>query len=236
MRGHRTFRTVSHTHREFHEGEHRFEHWYVDNQVYFITARCRDRYPAFASSEAKAIFWDRFGYYAQLHGFVPWITSLIDNHYHTLGYLKEGKQLGQMMRKLHGSVAKLVNDLLPERRVPFWRGAGARDYFDGCLRDELQCRRTYRYVLYQCRRHGIGSNPRTTRTRASTSNSSAGSSARRNSALSCMTCLTRGTTGSDAVNACPTEVDTPPTTDLREWATGASRSGPRRRRGPARPR
>ena len=147
--------TCSHTHREFHEGEHRFEHWYVDNQVYFITARCRDRYHAFESEEAKAVFWDRFYHYTKLHGYVPWITTLVGNHYHSLGYLYEGKELGQMMRKLHGSVAKLVNDLLAERRRPFWREAGGRDYFDGCLRDETQCRRAYRYTLTQCRRHGI---------------------------------------------------------------------------------
>ena len=51
--------------------------------------------------------------------------------------------------ELHGSVAKLVNDILPERRVPFWRTSGHRDYFDGCIRDELQCRRAYRYTLLQ---------------------------------------------------------------------------------------
>jgi hypothetical protein len=148
-------RTSSHTKVEWYDGEHRFEHWYVDNQVYFITARCRDRFPAFASEDAKGIFWDRWEYYTHLHGFVPWVTTLVDNHYHSLGYLYEGKQLGQMMRKIHGSAAKLVNDLLPERRRPFWREAGGRDYFDGCLRDELQCRRAYRYTLTQCRRHGI---------------------------------------------------------------------------------
>ena len=54
-----------------------------------------------------------------------------------------------MMRKLHGSVAKLVNDILPERRLPFWRTRGHRDYFDGCIRDEIQCRRAYRYTLRQ---------------------------------------------------------------------------------------
>ena len=30
-------------------GKHRFEHWHADNQVYFITARCCERFPAFAS-------------------------------------------------------------------------------------------------------------------------------------------------------------------------------------------
>lgn len=133
----------------------RYEHWLVDNQVYFITARCRDRFPAFASEAAKAIFWDRFNHYTKEFGFVPWVTSLIDNHYHTLGYLRIGKELPRMMQRIHGSVAKLVNDLFAERRVPFWRDAKGREYFDGCIRDERQARLAYRYTLKQAVRHGI---------------------------------------------------------------------------------
>jgi REP element-mobilizing transposase RayT len=142
-----------------YEGRHRFEHWYRDNQVYFITARCRDRFPAFACHEAKAIFWDRFDHYAGQHTFTPIITTLLDNHYHALGYLKVGIELGEMMRKLHGSVAKLVNDLLERdggpRRVPFWHDKRHHDYFDGCLRDEQQFRLTYAYVRAQAVRHRI---------------------------------------------------------------------------------
>jgi hypothetical protein len=134
---------------EWFQGQHRFEHWYRDNTVYFITARCREGYAAFESEEAKAVFWDRLGHYANLHGYVPWVTTLMNNHYHTLGYLRRGRELGEMMRKVHGSVAKLVNDLLPEQRVPFWTDRGHHDYFDGCIRDELQCRRAYRYTLRQ---------------------------------------------------------------------------------------
>lgn len=143
---------------EFFGAKHRFEHWYRDNSIYFTTARCRDRYRAFESEEAKLIFFDRFDHYTQMHGFVPIIESLIDNHYHSMGYLAMGAELGQMMRKLHGSVAKLVNDLLPQRRVPFWRGDNDDDYFDGCLRDAKQFRRTYRYILIQSVRHGIVEN------------------------------------------------------------------------------
>jgi hypothetical protein len=155
----RRFRTSRSSNHEHFQGKHRFEHWYCDNQVYFITARCRDRYRAFASEKAKSVFWDRFAHYTTAHGFVPFVTSLLDNHYHTLGYLKVGEELGEMMRKLHGSVAKLTNDLLPERRVPFWRDEGDKDYFDGCIRDETQCRRAYRYTYTQCRRHGVCSDP-----------------------------------------------------------------------------
>ncbi|MEX0777631.1 MAG: hypothetical protein WD042_18145 [Phycisphaeraceae bacterium] len=136
-------------------GRHRFEHWYRDNQMYFITARCRDRFPAFASEDAKRVFWDRFEHYTQEAGFVPWIATLLDNHYHVVGYARHGNPLGPMMRKLHGSVAKLVNDLLVVRHVPFWRERGGRDYFDGCLRHEKQCRLAYGYTLFQAVRAGI---------------------------------------------------------------------------------
>ncbi len=140
-------------------GAHRFEHWCVDNQVYFITARCRDQYPAFASEQAKAVFWNRFEHYTREFAFEPWITSLLDNHYHALGFLREGEALKTLMQRLHGSVAKLVNDVLESQGKPrltdFWRDQRGHEYFDGCLRDETQFRRTWRYIQIQSHRHGI---------------------------------------------------------------------------------
>lgn len=138
----------------------RYEHWLVDNQVYFITARCRDRFPAFASEAAKELFWNRFSHYTQEFGFVPWVTSLLDNHYHTLGYLRSGENLPRMMQRIHGSVAKLVHDLLPARLTRFWRDAKGKEYFDGCIRDERQAQLAYRYTLRQSERHHVVSDYR----------------------------------------------------------------------------
>lgn len=135
--------------------QHRFEHWLADNQVYFLTARCRDQFPAFKSEAAKEIFWRQFERYTTDFGYTPWVTSLVDNHYHTLGYLKVGENLPMMMQRIHGSVAKLVNDLLPQRLTPFWRDARGKGYFDGCIRHEKQARLAYRYTLTQAVRHGI---------------------------------------------------------------------------------
>ena len=95
----RRFRQSSATKTHIYKGHHRNEHWYLDNQVYFITARCRDRFPAFASEGAKAIFWNRFDHYTHEFGFFPWVTSLLNNHYHTLGYLRVGENLGPMMQR-----------------------------------------------------------------------------------------------------------------------------------------
>ncbi|QNN24949.1 hypothetical protein HED60_22615 [Planctomycetales bacterium ZRK34] len=144
-----------------HRGHAHFQHWYRDNQVYFITARCRGQYPAFADERAKIIFWEQFEKYVAQHHFEPWVTSLIDNHYHTLGYLHRGDDLAPMVRKIHGSVAKRVNDYLESERkagrlesprlkcgrlVPFWHDSKSKTYFDGCLRNEKQGRATYRSV------------------------------------------------------------------------------------------
>jgi hypothetical protein len=146
------FRKSSATQHERWKEQHRFEHWYRDNTVYFITSKVRDGFAAFQRPGARLIFWDRFDYYTKLHGFVPWVTSLLNNHYHTLGYLREGEQLGEMMRKLHGSIAWMVMKEIDVRHVPFWRGKGNQDYFDGCIRDVLQAQRAYRYTLNQAMR------------------------------------------------------------------------------------
>lgn len=108
---------------------------------------------------AAAIFWDRFLYWSATHQFTPWVATLMSNHYHFIGYLKVGAELRELMRKLHGSVAKLVNDVLAsqgkERLRPFWRGEDGHDYFDGCLRDDDQYVKAYRYTLMQAVRAGI---------------------------------------------------------------------------------
>jgi hypothetical protein len=93
----------------------RYEHWLIDNQVYFITSSVRDHIPVFTTEVAKQVFWDRFTHYTHEFGFTPWVTSLMTTHYHTLGYLKIGGSLPTMMQRIHGSVAKLVNDTLAER-------------------------------------------------------------------------------------------------------------------------
>ena len=134
---HKRIAKASRSAREHFRGQHRFEHWYVDNQVYFITARCRDRFPAFVCDQAKAIFWDRFEYYADQNGFEPWVTSLMDNHYHTLGYLRQGMKLQRMMQRLHGSVAKLVNDVLERGKSGAPPGAPPAEA--GCAGENAGC-------------------------------------------------------------------------------------------------
>ena len=57
------FRRSEDSTNEFFDGRHKREHWYRNNSIYFITARCRDRFPAFQTEEAKSVFWDRFAHF-----------------------------------------------------------------------------------------------------------------------------------------------------------------------------
>jgi REP element-mobilizing transposase RayT len=145
-----SFQKGSSSQKEYFNGHHRLEHWYRDNAVYFLTVRCTNRFPAFASETAKEIFWQQFNRYTTQYHFNVLICTLVDNHYHAIGYLPHGLDLAPMLRKIHGSISKLVNDSLPTRLLPFWS-----DYFDGCLRDEKQYRLAYRYTLRQSERHKI---------------------------------------------------------------------------------
>ena len=141
--------------KEWYRGAHRFEHWYRDRTVYLVTSRVREGKHLFADDGACEIFWGKFLQYANAHGFEPWIASLLSNHYHFVGFLETGRELGEMMRRLHGSVAWLVCKGLDVRHKPFWRDDHHRDYFDGCLRDRNQLVRSYRYVQRQAVRAGL---------------------------------------------------------------------------------
>ena len=141
--------------KEWYDGAHKFEHWYVDRSVYLITSRVRGRLHVFTTPETCDIFWLKFEQYAAENAFEPWIVTLMSNHYHVIGFLEEGKRLGEMMRKFHGSVAWMVCKSLGIIHKPFWRDDQHRDYFDGCLRDETQLTRSYRYVLTQAERAGV---------------------------------------------------------------------------------
>lgn len=154
------FRKSTHARSEYTEGRHCFEHWCRDNTVYFITARCRDGRAMFESEDAKRVFCDRFTHWTTCYGFAAWVTSLLGNHYHTLGFLRVGDNLGPMMQRIHGSVAKLVNDLGPERLLPFWKRENQNDYFDGCIRHDAQCSRAYRYTYQQAVRARLVKDPR----------------------------------------------------------------------------
>jgi len=109
----------------------------------------------FTTPETCNIFWLKFEQYVSDNTFEPWIVTLMSNHYHVIGFLEEGKRLGEMMRKFHGSVAWLVCKSLGITHKPFWRDDQHRDDFDGCLRDETQLTRSYRYVLTQAERAGV---------------------------------------------------------------------------------
>ena len=112
---------------------------YIDNQTTSSLRHCRDRIrPSHRAAEDSSGIASTITPLSMLRALV---TSLLDNHYRTLGYLRVGKNLGLMMlahprfrrkfgeRNAHANVA-----------YPFWSESGIGDYFDGVDHDEIKCR------------------------------------------------------------------------------------------------
>jgi hypothetical protein len=78
------FRKVSATEHEWWNGRHRFEHWYRDNTVYFLTSRVSDRSPVFLVPDAAEVFWDRWDHWAAAFDVRPLVVTLMSNHYHAV--------------------------------------------------------------------------------------------------------------------------------------------------------
>ena len=138
---------------------HRREHWLIDNQIYFITARCRDGLLIFEDEQAAEIFWNRFDHHTLAQQITPIVTSLVGNHYHLLAHVEVGANVPVFVRNLHGSTAKLTNDLREaaglDRISDVWANGLRGSYFDGCVRNATQFRRIFRYVERQGVRHGL---------------------------------------------------------------------------------
>ena len=153
--------------RKTYNNQHRFEHWYRDNQVYFITAKTAHFHSVFTTPKSCSLYWSAFDKACAIGLFTPWVTTLMNNHYHTLGYLKLGNNLPKMMQSLHGSLAKQINDLIQagelklprlhqqKRLRPFWGTKGKKNYFDGCIRDETQATRAFNYTRDQAVRANL---------------------------------------------------------------------------------
>ena len=113
-----------------YKGRHRLEHWYRDNQVYFITARCRDKHPAFAMERAIAAP-------GRSEVSPPCVPGALN-----------GVSSGQAHARR--------TDISPQVNTP---GGSPRicvlSLRERSIRNERQCRRAFRYTLTQSVRHGI---------------------------------------------------------------------------------
>ena len=129
--------------------QHRPPHYYFDQKIYFITARTINKEKFFNTKEKKNILkkiikeaGDKF----QIT-FYAWI--ILDNHYHLLLNISQGKLLSAFMKAINGKSAFLLNKIDKTEKRKIWF-----NYWDRCIRNEKDFWIRFNYIHHNSIKHG----------------------------------------------------------------------------------
>lgn len=127
-------------------------HWFLDDTSYFITGAIYKKrmllQPAALKEALLTCIRETFqdsGW--QLHHWV-----VLDNHYHLLGQSRNGKDLSEIFRRIHGGSSKIIRDAT-SCELPVWW-----NYWDYCPRNERQYFTRMNYLFYNPAKHGYVTN------------------------------------------------------------------------------
>jgi len=133
---------------------HHPPHIYLDNAWYIISASTLDRVPLLRSERAKAFVRDKLNALIPEFGIALRAWVILDNHYHLLLRTRLGQELPRLLRRLHGSVSRQVNE---------WDGINGRqvwhNYWDTSIRDEAGLWTRFNYVHQNPVKHGYVDSP-----------------------------------------------------------------------------
>jgi len=128
---------------------HRPSHLYLDNALYFISARTKDRCNFFNDNIKKDMLKNKIDnavgkYEAKLYSWV-----ILPNHYHLLIAIKFGNDLAKIENLINGGSSHELNvyDKQSERKIWY-------QYWDYILRDESDFYVRFNYIHNNPIKHG----------------------------------------------------------------------------------
>ena len=131
------------------ENESRPPHIYGDGLIYFLTARTADRKLVFNSTQGKNVFLKVWNNLTAEYGISVYHWILLSNHYHAIIQIPVGENLHRFMNRLHSITAKLSNDIDRTKGRKVWH-----QYWDHCIRNEVDFWRHFNYITYNPVKHG----------------------------------------------------------------------------------
>lgn len=128
-------------------------HLYLNNQIYFITARTVNQ-ELFFHAHHKKLLLQRVIQEAKTKlkiSFYAW--AILANHYHLLFKLPQGKDLPNFVHTINGKSAFLLNklDKIQQRKIWF-------NYWDHCIRNEVDFWKHFNYIHHQPVKHNLYKN------------------------------------------------------------------------------
>ncbi|MBD3359384.1 MAG: hypothetical protein GF365_01595 [Candidatus Buchananbacteria bacterium] len=128
-------------------------HVYLDDQIYFITARTIKAKRFFNNEEKIRILSNKIILTVEKFNLKLFAWSVLMNHYHLLFLLKNGNKLPAIIRSINGGASYDLNKFenMPGRQI-WW------NYWDYCIRDEDDFYKHFNYIHSNPIKHGLVKN------------------------------------------------------------------------------
>ena len=127
---------------------HHPPHIYLDNSIYFITARIYQKEKILNTDQKKKILfenlWNEFGKI----GYNLYAWAILDNHYHIEFKTKLGNNLGEALNLIHGKTSFEINKLDNVRGRKIFQ-----NYWDHCIRNEKDFYQHFNYIHHNPVKH-----------------------------------------------------------------------------------
>ena len=128
---------------------HQPRHIYADDTVTFISASTYKKASYLDTAYKKSYLLTKIRETLSEFGYQFYAWVILDNHYHILFKTKMGKDLGKVIRTIHGNSSHHFNKLEDKQGRRFWQS-----YWDRCIRNEDDFYRHFNYIHHNPVKHG----------------------------------------------------------------------------------
>ncbi|MFH1597487.1 MAG: transposase [Patescibacteria group bacterium] len=133
---------------------HNPPHIYLDDTVYFITAKTIGKNNHFSSNKKKEILKNRLSQTVKELKIIIYAWVILDNHYHLLIKIKKKSDLSKLMQLFHGRTSYILNKVDDKKGRQVWF-----NYWDHCIRNEKDFNNHLNYIHFNPVKHGLVSKP-----------------------------------------------------------------------------
>ncbi|MFH1006754.1 MAG: transposase [Candidatus Latescibacterota bacterium] len=124
-------------------------HLYLDDTVYFLTARVHSGFPVFNSDEKKGMLLSWIKKVFSDVGFALYAWVILNNHYHLAFKTSRGRDFPRAFQVIHGRCSYEVNKLDDCRGRKIFQ-----NFWDRCIRDQRDFYVHLNYVHHNPVKHG----------------------------------------------------------------------------------
>ena len=130
------------------EKVHHPPHIYLDNSIYFITARTYRKEKIINTDQKKKILFENLWNEFIKIGYKLYAWVILDNHYHIEFETNFGKDLGKVLNFVHGRTAFEINKMDNTRGRKVFQ-----NYMDYCIRNEKDFYQHFNYIHHNPVKH-----------------------------------------------------------------------------------